>query len=100
MLWSSWQLSIKKWKVVWSANCFTITTDEVIFIDNGSWMNKTIYYVLKWSRESFNVKLEYVEENGFSNNIVKIIMKVVIELIGMSMWDIAQRMLAFGTCKL
>jgi hypothetical protein len=86
--------------VVWNASCFTITMDEVTIIDNGSWMSKTIYYVLKLCRESFNVKLEYIEEDGFSNNIVKIIMKVVIELIGMSMRDIAEKMLAFGIGKL
>jgi hypothetical protein len=46
------------------------------------------------------VKLEHVEEGGSSNNVIKIIMKAVTELTGMSRWDIAQRMLAFGVGKL
>jgi hypothetical protein len=90
----------KKREVVWDANSFTVTADEVTTIDNGSWVSITIYYVSEFSRESFNVKLEHVEEGGSSNNIIKIIMKAVSELTSMSRRDIAQRMLAFGTGKL
>jgi hypothetical protein len=86
--------------VVWDANYFTVIANEVTTIDNGSWVSITIYYVSEFSRESFNVKLEHVEEGGSSNNIIKIIMKAVSELTSMSKRDVAQRMLAFGAGKL
>jgi hypothetical protein len=94
------QLSNKKRGVVWNASYFTVTADEVTTIDNGSCVSITIYYVSEFSRESFNVKLEHKEEGGSSNNTIKIIMKAITELTGMSRWDIAQRMLAFGADKM
>ena len=63
-------------------------------------MSIIIYYFSKFSCDSFNVKLEHVEEGGSSNNIIKIIMKAVSELTGISRRDVAQRMLAFGAGKL
>jgi uncharacterized protein (UPF0303 family) len=86
--------------VVWDSNYFTVTADKVTTIDNGSWVRITIYYVSEFSRESFNMKLEHMEEGGSSNNIIKIIMKAVSELTSMSRRDVAQRMLAFGAGKL
>ena len=94
------QLLNKKWEVVCNASYFTVTANEVTTIDNGSWVRITIFYVSEFSHESFNVKLEHVEEGGSSNNIIKIIMKVVTEFTSMSKQDIAQRMLAFGIGKL
>ena len=100
MLCFGMQFSKKKREVVWNASYFTITSDKVNTIKNGSWVSITIYYVSEFSHESFNVKLEHVEECGSSNHVIKIIMKAVTKLTSMSRRDIAQRMLTFGACKL
>lgn len=43
--------------------------------------------------------LEHVEEGATSNNLTKVIMKVVTDLTGMSREDTARRMLSFGAGK-
>jgi hypothetical protein len=43
--------------------------------------------------------LEHVEEGATSNNLTKVIMKVVTDLTSMSQEDTARRMLSFGASR-
>jgi hypothetical protein len=71
----------------------------VTTIDNGTWASITFYYVEQFGLELTVCALLHVNEGTTANNLTKIIMKAVCDLIGMSRDDIATRMMAFGAGK-
>jgi hypothetical protein len=72
----------------------------VTTIDNGTWASITFYYVEQFGRESTMCALLYVNEGATANNLTKVIIKAVRDLISMSCDDIAMTMMAFGAGKL
>jgi hypothetical protein len=58
-----------------------------------------LYYVDDFARESMMASLVHIEEGATSNNLTKVIMKVVSSLTGMPRDDIAKRMVAFAAGK-
>jgi hypothetical protein len=80
--------------------CFTATVDEVTTVDNGCWISITIYSIENFSRRSFTVALEHIEEGCGSHNLTKVIMKNITRITGMSQLDISKGMVSFGAGKL
>jgi hypothetical protein len=74
---------------------FTITIDEVITINNATWLLVTVYYIYKFASQSSVATPKYVEEGATLNNYTKVIAKMV---IGIPRVVITNHMVVFGAC--
>jgi hypothetical protein len=62
-------------------------------------MSIMLYYVDDFACESMMASLVHIEEGAPSNNLTKVIMKVVSSLTEMPQDDIVQKMVAFAVGK-
>ena len=74
---------------------FTITIDEVITINNATWLLVMVYYIYKFASQSFVATPKYVEKGVTLNNYTKVIAKMV---IGIPKVVTTNHMVVFGAC--
>ena len=83
--------------VVQSARIISISDDEVIVIDNTSWVGVHVYAMRSWERMPYLLYLSCVSKSGTSVHLTSVIMYALLDEGGLSHEEIASKLICFGT---
>ncbi len=88
---------LKQMKVILQQVMFiSISCDEITILDNQSWISVHAYVVENWRRQPILLNLERVVDEGTSNNLTATIAHSFINLGGLSVVDVANKVVCFG----
>jgi len=74
----------------------SISVDEVIVIDNTSWIGIHVYTVESWERVLHLLHLSYVSESDTTNHLTNVIMSALLEEGRLICKQIALKLVSFG----
>jgi len=81
--------------IVQSTFVISISIDEVIAINNTSWIGVHVYTIESWERKPHLLHLSSLSEGGTADQLTRVIMHALIDEGGLSHEEIASKLVCF-----
>ena len=83
--------------VVSDSNFISLSCDEVITIDNQSWISIHVYVLVDWERMPMLLSLECLTKGSTASHITKVIVNAVARDGGLSFQEVRDKLVCFGS---
>jgi hypothetical protein len=93
------QVLLKTMTIIQTSRFLLVTCDEIMIMDNASWISIHAYVVKNWSHVPILISLDHVIEGENSKTLTKVIMATMCNGGGFGKEDIANYLLPFGARK-
>ncbi len=87
---------LKQIQIIFVKASFFLSANEVITVDNQSWVLVHAYVMHAWKKIHILFTLQLVAEGGNANNLIVIIIQVFMQLGGLIQEDSTKRLICFG----
>jgi hypothetical protein len=81
---------------IWGAKFVALTCDEVITLDNHSWIYVHGYYVQDWCCIPILLVVDHVVEGSNAQDLTKVITDILVSINGLTKAEVPKKLLCFG----
>jgi hypothetical protein len=90
------QILIATKAIIQGAKFVALTCDEVIILNNQSWIFVHVYYVQDWCCIPILLIVDHVVERPNAQDLIKVITDILMSVNGLTEIEIPKKLLCFG----